>query len=587
MSRRDLPWLGLVTLSLVIGLASGWDSFGDLLIDCGREMNQPLRLLHGERLYADVQHLYGPLAPQLNAVLLRLFGVHLDVLRAAGALATALIVALAYALASRLAGRRSAAAAAFAVTWLCAFEPNGNFVLPYSYSAVYGSALALATVACAVGFLERRRLVLLVLSGLCAGLACITKLEMGMAALAGGMTAAVLFGPLRRGPALRRLLAFSVPALAVPVTVYAALVARLGFVVLSSESVLLLHLPAPMRFFLRWQYGFEHPWRALLREALVAVALAAVAAAIGLVALSLSRPVPPGLRGLLFRYGPWLLLLASLLAWRWAPPRSDPMAALPLIAAAVVVVSLPRAIGQWRRRSRVAPRQAVVFVCAVLALACLGRTALFVRTNSYGTFLLPAGLLVLSYVGTWRLPARLRRPSAVRWAARLGTAVMLAWAVAGGTIEAGRAAAHAVYPVATPRGTMWTGPARGTAFAAAIRFLERETRPGDPVAVLPEGTSLLFLTDRRNPLNEEEAVNGLFNEPRAIARLEASGTRVVLLTDRPTDEYGLHAFGRDYDRRTAEWISAHMHVCGAFGRAATPDREIGSGRFFIKAYCRD
>ena len=60
-----------------------------------------------------------------------------------------------------------------------------------------------------------------------------------------------------------------------------------------------------------------------------------------------------------------------------------------------------------------------------------------------------------------------------------------------------------------------------------------------------------------------------------------------LCQHRATDEYGLHAFGRDYDRRTAEWISAHMHVCGAFGRAATPDREIGSGRFFIKAYCRD
>ncbi|HVO13276.1 MAG TPA: glycosyltransferase family 39 protein [Vicinamibacteria bacterium] len=587
MSRRDLPWLGLVALSLVVGLASGWYSFGDLLVDCGREMNQPVRLLRGERLYADVQHLYGPLAPHLNAVLLRLSGVHLDVLRAAGAGATVLIVALVYRLTRRLCGRRGAATAAFAVTWLCAFAPAGNFVLPYSYSAVYGSALVLASAAFAVGFLERRRPAPLALSGLCAGLACLTKLELGAAALAGGVTAAILFGALRVGPALRRLLAFSVPALAVPSVVYGILVARLGKDVLRSESALLLHLPPPMLFFLRRQCGFERPWLALFWEVLVAGALAGLAGAIALVALGLARPGPPGLRRSALRYGPWLPVAAALLCWHWMPPWFDAMGGLPLIAAAVLLVSLPRALRQWRMRARVAPRQAVVLVYAVLAFACLGRTVLSVRTNSYGTFLLPAALVVLTYVSTWWLPARLRRPSAVRWAARLGTAAMLGWAVTNGAIAAQRAAARAVYPVATRRGTMLAGIGHGTAFAAAIRFLERETRPGDAVAVLPEGTSLLFLTDRRNPLNEEEAVTGLFNEPRAIARLEASGTRVILLTNRPTHEYGLRAFGQDYDRRTAEWIESHFHVCGAFGRAAMPDREIGSGRFFIKAYCRD
>jgi len=48
-------------------------ALGNPLVDCGREMNQPLRLLNGERLYADIAHLYGPLSPYLNALLYRVF----------------------------------------------------------------------------------------------------------------------------------------------------------------------------------------------------------------------------------------------------------------------------------------------------------------------------------------------------------------------------------------------------------------------------------------------------------------------------------------------------------------------------------
>src|SRR5512143_754649 len=164
MSRRDLPWLVLVGVSLVAGLVSNWERFGDPVVDCGREMSQPLRLLRGERLYADVQHLYGPLSPHLNAVLYGIFGVHLDVLRAGGAVTTLIIVALVYWLTRRLAGRTGAATAALGVTWLCAFQPYGNFVLPYSYAAVHGAALSLGALASGVRFLERRRPGLLLLS---------------------------------------------------------------------------------------------------------------------------------------------------------------------------------------------------------------------------------------------------------------------------------------------------------------------------------------------------------------------------------------------------------------------------------------
>ena len=56
------------------------------------------------------------------------------------------------------------------------------------------------------------------------------------------------------------------------------------------------------------------------------------------------------------------------------------------------------------------------------------------------------------------------------------------------------------YALKTDRGTMIAVPDLGEAMDQAIAFIKRETAEGEPVAVMPEGTSLNFFTDRPNPL---------------------------------------------------------------------------------------
>ena len=84
INKRDLPWVALIAVSFMIGLAVSWQRWGNPLVDCGREMNQPLRLAAGQMLYSDVRHIYGPLSPYLNALLYRIFGPSLGVLYADG-----------------------------------------------------------------------------------------------------------------------------------------------------------------------------------------------------------------------------------------------------------------------------------------------------------------------------------------------------------------------------------------------------------------------------------------------------------------------------------------------------------------------
>jgi hypothetical protein len=323
--------------------------------------------------------------------------------------------------------------------------------------------------------------------------------------------------------------------------------------------------------------------------AIVLMELLALAALQALAAIGLTRrPAGRGrARAVVLRHGPWILVLGVLVWRRRALAALDPMAAVPLILLALILERLWRALGRWRQRRRPDTRSLLVILSSLFALVGLARSALNVQSaNSYLAFLLPAALVVFVYAWTWRWPAMLGSTTAVHWARRFALAALLAWVAVSAVSVTYRLRTRHVYAIATARGTLLARPDRGQGFSEAIRFVEQYTRPGEAVAVLPEGTSILFFADRRNPLKEELATPGLLDDERAIARLEATGTRLVLITNRPADEYGARAFGRDYSQRTMEWIASRFRPCGVFGPNPRPHREIGASQFFVKAYCR-
>src|SRR3954467_4276422 len=86
--------LVLTRIGFAVLLALSWQKWADLAIDGGREMNTPLRLLRGERLYSDVYYLYGPLSPYLNAGLYAVFGTHLNTLYGAGVIVSIAVLLL-------------------------------------------------------------------------------------------------------------------------------------------------------------------------------------------------------------------------------------------------------------------------------------------------------------------------------------------------------------------------------------------------------------------------------------------------------------------------------------------------------------
>jgi hypothetical protein len=629
IDKRDLPWVALIAVFFIFGLAVSWERWGNPLVDCGREMNQPLRLARGEMLYSDVRHIYGPLSPYINALLYKLFGPSLTVLYADGILTAILILGAVYWLSRRLMGPAASAAATLSVMWLCAFKQAGNYVLPYSYSALHGCALGLVSLALLVYFLDPgqrsegasdgsgadtrrgsssgRVTACLALAGVTAGLATLAKTEMGLAAVSAGVVAVALVGH----PSIRRVAVlgaiFLIPFAILTVGAYGYIASRVGWHSLTHDSLLFFqNLPPELVYFNKRISGFDQPLQSIASIVGAGFRVSALAAVVGTVAVLLTwrtRDEAPNQVSLadLTRVSDagrvtyamvWVILVASLLVVvvPFAGPlnfEKGPYLAMPIL----LIGLIGREFARYLKRQSIGNLNSetlIVLIVAVYALASLARVILRVRSGgAYSSYLLPASVILFTYAWVHPFANLFRNASTRRMARSLAIGLILLDVGITAALLSYRFRDRNTYALNTDRGTIVAIPDLGHSIDEAIGFIKRETAPGEPVAVMPEGTSINFFTDRPNPLREEITTPGYLDrdgEERAIRQLIQSNTRFVLVANRATSEFGAEAFGRDYCQTLMQWIEQNFDACAVFGRDHNPNQQIGDKTFFIRAY---
>src|SRR5262245_48460374 len=285
------PQFAIIVLFIAM-LAASWQRWTQPLIDHGREMNLPARILAGERVYSDVQVLYGPFAPHFNALLYRVFGIHLSVLKAAGAVCAILILLMIYRLARALMCEWESFLVASLALVACALKSTANYIQPYAYAALYGLVFALASLVATVSYLRRRsnprserRLQPeslrslpaeggapnLVLAGSLAGLSLISKPEIALAGLAAGFAALIVESLTERKPRWRDAALFSAPVVIIAAVTYAFILSRTPLrVLLEDNHVLFTAMPPQLVYFNRRVSGLAH-WPSSLSFSLAGV----------------------------------------------------------------------------------------------------------------------------------------------------------------------------------------------------------------------------------------------------------------------------------------------------------------------------
>lgn len=547
-------------------VAVSWAKWPLVTADSARELYVPFQLLHGQVLYRDFYYLYGPVAPVLNAGLLKLFGARLEVLYVASLLNLAAVMALLYTLARHLLRPWPAAAVLFVFfTHFALGRDIWGYVWPYAFAATYAVTLGLALLVALARFAETGHRRWLVMGSVALGLSVVTKIEYGFAAAV--LAAAFLAGRALFRPRLERAvpgwrgwlgeaLALGVPAVAIAGAIVAAVLAHAS-VATVLESVWPVALMKLWNSAGAW-HGTAASWVGNLKWVAIETGVLgaivglpalwarkralAVAAALGLVAFAFVGRHALAFyaqEGHIYWMGPGFLLLFGILGW----------------------------VG-WRLvRDRARLPNTVVLWGLVALYGCMAASrTLMTGYNDYTRYQAPVWLIAWVALAAVWLPHLVRAWLPHRRPVSIGlTALVL---LLGGRHLVGHVRDYMGphVPVAGAVGTVLTQPEFGVPYNQALAYLKQHLRPGDSLVAATAEASLYTFTGVDNPLMEDQLFYGYLttseSQQAAIRRMQERQVRYFVLSNYG---FGQMRFGETFMQDLSAWLKTRCRVAGVYG----------------------
>ena len=595
---RSEEWLPAiaVTALFVLMLLVTWHRWTNPIIDHGREMNIPARLLSGERLYVDIMYYYGPFAPYLNALLYLIFGANLKTLYASGILCAALVLVMIHWIGRRLLSPWAAALSTSLVLATCAIEVNlGNYVQPYSYAALYAWTFGIGALVCALQYLRANADVAMLAGGLLAAGVTVSKPEMTLLALGPAGVAWVIQSFCAGRWHWRPLLLLIVPPLAIGGLVYGVILWLVPWKLLVTDTYRAFTQPQMIFFgqFLNGVLIWPQTGWALLAGIGVLACIVGASALFGLGA----DPAVSMFRGSRARII-WLVTIVGATAWWVGGSRTfiwldiQPLRSALLVLAWIVSTTVWHGYREKSRGAALSIQDQSLLVIAVFSGLAIVRVILNVSfATAYTPFTIPTLLIIYTSLLVDRWPRFLLATHTSRTGARdfamaVGFVVLVAVVYA----QLRTARTDKVFEISAPRGTLLTNRTFGRPIADAIRFVHERTAPGEYVGSLPQGSIVNFFAERANPLREEIIVPGYLTPDReadAIQRMSALRVRVILVGNVLTPEYRDSAFGVDYNRPLMHWVETNYHPIATFSDQGGAELRFGAPAFFIRAYERN
>lgn len=176
--KKDFIAFTSIAFIYSILLAFFWGYMGDLLIDCGREPFLSQEVLKGKLLYKDHIIFFGPLAYYIQALLFKIFGVHLNVIYAAGAFNTFIVLLLSYLISRTITTIKASWAICFLIITIFIFNNSvSNYIFPYTSCILYAVSSILFSVYFCIWYLKTSKPLFIVISCVFYGISILSKYE--------------------------------------------------------------------------------------------------------------------------------------------------------------------------------------------------------------------------------------------------------------------------------------------------------------------------------------------------------------------------------------------------------------------------
>lgn len=591
INKQDLKAMVLLGLLFVLMVAGSWQRWTQPIIDHGREMNLPARILAGEQLYADVQYLYGPFAPYFNAALYYIFGVRLAVLHAAGALCGALIILIAYWLSRRLMSVWESALVAGMVIVVCAVKSTANYISPYSFAALYALVFALLSLVAVVRYLESGRGYWMPIAGALVGLTLITKLEVSGASMAVALTAIGLRSLGDRRLHWRDLILFALPLIVISGGVLGLILTRVSWRTLLDENHIFFSNMPPQLYYFNQSISGLLEWRISLWFTLAGVCSYGIwLAGSAIVGMVSGRRLDGRLwlKSLAWAISSLGLyqLITSTFNFKIDP---TPLAAAPIILPVLILSLGGCALKAWIEKRSIPIELKIALLVVVFAQVSILRVILNVTGASpYTPFFIPTVLVIIIYLlfRTW--PALFTTRVEIQDRVRTGAMILIGVMILGtGVNSIYRLRTRHNYQISAPRGRFLTEAPIGQPLSAAIQFVRERTSPDQEVLTLPQATSINFLAERRYPFREEILHPGFVtgeHEKHYIELIKKRRYPLILVVNLLTPEFRDRIFGVDYNQELMSWIESNYQLTTRFDSDWSKGLKMGDQLFFILAY---
>jgi hypothetical protein len=555
-SRWDAIALAALFTGLVIMIAGTFDRWLDPIVDIGRDLYIPEKILEGKKLYRDFRYEYPPLAPYLLAAITAVTGHSLASYAAVGiGIASATLLTI-YSILRRFAGTL----AAFAIGLLFVFSNvagttgyGSNFLFPYAYAVTFAMLFFLLYGRFAVEYLVRARRPLWYWLAFSFGLlASWCKIEFAFYFVS---TFTLLLLITRRETATRRSWIWSI-AIAVGAFVAVGLYFRDAGVAHHWLHDNVLARPPLTGSGARTLYSHisgVFNVRKSLKNAAIGTLLVVLYACV-LALFSRSRTI--GLRA---------ACCAAVAVLLYGVANDRFFNAWTLLQVLIIPLVLGGRLVVARVHKGVSPEAALnidrrewLTLSAFLVLSVIGSSRIFLNLAPewFGfVFILPA-YVVIGYVLFRFLPAAGVYSRAASW---LWLPLLVAIAATNAAFDHERAAARK-YRVTTSRGTFFDHY-RDRAIVLQ-RFLDEapRLRPAT-LLVMPEGLTLNYFLRIDNPITFHTFIPGEIDDPvtetRIVAEIEERRPQMVAILPRDVTEFGYRAFGVDYGRSIAADVKRH------------------------------
>lgn len=563
--RTIFGGIALLTVIAVLRMYWTWATWGNLSIDSGHETYVPAVLAQGKMLYRDLWYHYGPIAPYVNSYLFRIFGVHLNVLYFAGssaALGSAIFlflsgIELGFCLAGWIAG---------AVVAIEAFEPGlFSFPLPYSFPAVYGCLVTCILLWVLLRSLRSPNLIWILVAWSLAAIGLLLKLEYGVACYGAVSLAIVLRAFDMKG--LRRTLTDC--AAIVPSALGCFLVIRWMVSIGGVEFITQENIASwPTSYFMRtyggtWLTltGFALTWRALAEALLQTVFVVGVL----FVVRECCYGSKPSLMRILIRVSVVICLVGYHRAVLEKNSVFELFEAAFFPRAMVLYLAVGTAWLTWYLWTRGWKKESAGLFLALAFAAVLAFRLLFsVVASGYSIYY--NGPVVLGYLilaSTFVERGQKERAAggiAGRFVCYACLATVMLWASLLSVYQPKLALLRTEY--GSPR--VPESVARN--YGAGIAFLKQKYAQGDAVLILPEDTTMYFLSGTHAPTRVYIFTPGVVSPGRMtneiLQEIQNKRVKYLLWSNRTFLEYGVPVFGKDFNQELAAYLRGHYENIG-------------------------